>query len=60
MENPSIGRNLVVSALLLVATVGSGIATSVDGSASAQLFQHAVVVGGSNATLRQVEAIEIQ
>jgi len=30
---------------LLVAIVGSGIATSVDGAASTQLFQHAMVVG---------------
>lgn len=33
------------TALLLVAIVGSGIVTSSDGAASAQLFQHAVVVG---------------
>ncbi len=31
--------------VLLVAVVGSGIATSVDGAASTQLFQHAAVVG---------------
>lgn len=33
------------TAFLLVAIVGSGISASVDGAASAQLFQHAVVVG---------------
>lgn len=33
------------TALLLVAIVGSGITASVDGAASAQLFQHAAVVG---------------
>ncbi len=36
---------LLGTALLLSAVVGSGIATSTDGPASAQLFQHAVVVG---------------
>lgn len=41
----------VGTALLLIAIVGSGIATSVDGSASAQLFQHAVVVGAALAAL---------
>lgn len=49
------GRRLVSefvgTALLLVAIVGSGIATSVDGSASSQLFQHAVVVGAALAAL---------
>lgn len=35
------------TALLLVAIVGSGITASVDGPASAQLFQHAVVVGAA-------------
>lgn len=33
------------TALLLVAIVGSGITASIDGAASAQLFQHAVIVG---------------
>lgn len=33
------------TALLLSAVVGSGIVTSTDGAASAQLFQHAVAVG---------------
>ncbi len=37
----------VGTALLLVAIVGSGLATSVDGTAATQLFQHAVVVGGA-------------
>lgn len=41
----------VGTALLLVAIVGSGIATSVDGLASVQLFQHAVVVGAALAAL---------
>lgn len=49
------GRRLVSefvgSALLLVAIVGSGIATSVDGPVSSQLFQHAVVVGAALAAL---------
>jgi glycerol uptake facilitator-like aquaporin len=35
------------TALLLIAIVGSGIATSTDGAASTQLFQHAVVVGAA-------------
>ncbi len=35
------------TALLLVAIVGSGLATSVDGTAATQLFQHAIVVGGA-------------
>lgn len=35
------------TALLLVAIVGSGITASIDGAASAQLFQHAVVVGAA-------------
>ena len=36
---------LVGTAFLLAAIVGSGIVTQTDGSASAQLFQHTVVVG---------------
>lgn len=36
---------LLGTALLLAAVVGSGITAEVDGAASAQLFQHAVVVG---------------
>lgn len=39
------------TALLLVAIVGSGITTSTDGAASAQLFQHAAVVGAALAAL---------
>jgi glycerol uptake facilitator-like aquaporin len=39
------------TAFLLVAVVGSGIVTSTDGPASAQLFQHAVVVGAALAAL---------
>lgn len=39
------------TALLLAMIVGSGIATSVDGSASTQLFQHALVVGAGLAAL---------
>lgn len=35
------------TALLLTAVVGSGIVTSTDGPASAQLFQHAVAVGAA-------------
>ncbi|MEX2620491.1 MAG: aquaporin [Egibacteraceae bacterium] len=50
-----IARRLVAEALgtagLLLAVVGSGIITGVDGAASAQLFQHAVVVGAALAAL---------
>ncbi len=35
------------TALLMVAIVGSGITASIDGAASAQLFQHAAVVGAA-------------
>lgn len=35
------------AALLLTAVVGSGVVTSGDGAASAQLFQHAVAVGAA-------------
>lgn len=45
------GRRLAAefigTALLLVAIVGSGITASTDGAASAQLFQHAAVVGAA-------------
>lgn len=41
----------VGTAILLTAIVGSGVATSVDGPASVQLFQHAVVVGAALAAL---------
>lgn len=48
-------RHLVAELLgtagLLLAIAGSGIATAADGAASAQLFQHAVVVGAALATL---------
>lgn len=37
----------VGTALLLVAIVGSGITASIDGAASVQLFQHAVIVGAA-------------
>lgn len=50
-----IARRLVAEALgtagLLLAVVGSGITTGIDGPASAQLFQHAVVVGAALAAL---------
>ena len=49
MTAASEARRLVAeflgTALLLVAVVGSGITTSVDGAASSKLFQHAAVVG---------------
>lgn len=50
-----IARRLVAEALgtagLLLAVVGSGITAQVDGAVSAQLFQHAVVVGTTLAAL---------
>ena len=42
-----LGAEGLGTALLLVAIVGSGITASSDGAASAQLFQHAVVVGAA-------------
>lgn len=42
---------LLGTAFLLVAVVGSGITASADGPASSQLFQHALVVGGALAAL---------
>lgn len=51
MNHRRLVAEFVGTALLLVAIVGSGIATSVDGSASSQLFQHAVVVGAALAAL---------
>lgn len=51
MSNRRLVAEFLGTALLLVAIVGSGVATSVDGSASAQLFQHAVVVGAALAAL---------
>ena len=51
MTEQSETRRLVAeflgTALLLAAVVGSGITTSTDGAASAQLFQHAAVVGAA-------------
>jgi arsenate reductase len=46
-----LGAELLGTGLLLVAIVGSGIVASTDGPASAQLFQHAVVVGAALAAL---------
>lgn len=46
-----LAAELVGTAGLLLAIVGSGITASVDGAASAQLFQHAVVVGAALAAL---------
>lgn len=48
-QDPSrrLAAEFLGTALLLVAVVGSGIATSVDGAASTQLFQHAAVVGAT-------------
>lgn len=40
-----LGAEFLGTSFLLLAVVGSGIATSTDGAASAQLFQHAAVVG---------------
>ncbi len=51
MNRRRLVAEMVGTALLLVAIVGSGIATSVDGAVSAQLFQHAVVVGAALAAL---------
>ena len=49
------GRRLAAeflgTALLLVAIVGSGITAAIDGPASSQLFQHALVVGAALAAL---------
>lgn len=44
MARPLVAEG-IGTALLLVAITGSGIVTSSDGAASAQLFQHAVAVG---------------
>jgi arsenate reductase len=43
----SLAAEFVGTALLLAAIVGSGITASIDGAASAQLFQHAAVVGAA-------------
>lgn len=47
MSARALAAEFVGTALLLVAVVGSGITASSDGAASAQLFQHAVVVGAA-------------
>lgn len=47
MTARKLAAEFVGTALLLVAIVGSGITASSDGAASAQLFQHAVVVGAA-------------
>lgn len=46
-----LGAEFLGTAFLMVAIVGSGIATAVDGAESAQLFRHAVVVGAALAAL---------
>ncbi len=46
-----LAAEFIGTALLLLAIVGSGVVTSTDGPASAQLFQHATVVGATLATL---------
>ncbi|CAN5869900.1 MIP/aquaporin family protein [soil metagenome] len=46
-----LAAEFIGTALLLLAIVGSGIAASTDGPASAQLFQHATIVGAALATL---------
>lgn len=51
MNQRRLAAELVGTAFLLVAVVGSGIATSVDGPGSSQLFQHAVIVGAGLAAL---------
>lgn len=44
-EEKRLAAEFIGTALLLAAVVGSGITASTDGAASAQLFQHTVVVG---------------
>lgn len=51
MNRRRIVAELVGTALLLVAIVGSGIVVSADPPASTQLFQHAIVVGAALAAL---------
>ncbi|CAN5720213.1 MAG: aquaporin [Euzebyaceae bacterium] len=46
-----LGAEFIGTTLLLLAIVGSGVSASTDGPASAQLFQHATVVGAALATL---------
>lgn len=50
-EAPQLVAEFLGTALLLAAIVGSGITAATDGSASAQLFQHTVVVGAALAAL---------
>lgn len=47
MMSRRLGAEFCGTALLLLAIVGSGVTTSADGPQSAQLFQHAVVVGAT-------------
>lgn len=47
MTRRAVAAEFLGTLLLLVAVVGSGIATATDGAASTQLFQHAVVVGAA-------------
>ena len=47
MTARALAAEAIGTALLLVAVVGSGISASVDGATSAQLFQHAAVVGAA-------------
>lgn len=51
MKGRRIVAELIGTALLLVAIVGSGIAVSAEPPGSTQLFQHAVVVGAALAAL---------
>lgn len=51
MNRRRVVAELVGTALLLVAIVGSGIVVSADAPGSTQLFQHAVVVGAALAAL---------
>lgn len=51
MNQRRLAAELVGTAFLLAAIVGSGIAGSVDGPDSSKLFQHAVVVGAALAAL---------
>jgi glycerol uptake facilitator-like aquaporin len=47
MRARALAGELLGTAGLLLAVVGSGITASIDGPASAQLFQHAIVVGAA-------------
>ncbi len=46
-----VGAEFVGTVMFLVAIVGSGVVTSVDGPQSTQLFHHAVIVGAMLAAL---------